>query len=254
MSNPNDPKAPETEPAATSETAAPAPTSAPAEAEAEAKRRFSGLQVLGISLLVMVLTVGITTFVVWRYVFPSQFKPVALNEREQATLEQKINRLGLTGAVETGAEPEAAAEAERLEPQAYSEAGASREVSFSERELNALLASNTQMAQRLAFDLSEDLASARLLVPLDPDFPVLGGKTLRVNAGLEVAFRNGQPVAILRGVSLMGVPLPNAWLGNLKNVDLVQEFGGDPGFWQALAAGIEHLEVRDGRLALKLKE
>ena len=129
----------------------------------------------------------------------------------------------------------------RLEPQKYTEEGASREVSFSERELNALLASNTDMAQRLAIDLSDDLASARLLIPLDPDFPILGGKTLRVNAGLEVAFRGGRPVAILRGVSLMGVPLPNAWLGNLKNVDLISEFGSDPGIWQSFAAGIEHI-------------
>ncbi len=34
------------------------------------------------------------------------------------------------------------------------------------RELNALLASNTDMAQRLAIDLSQDMASVKLLVPV----------------------------------------------------------------------------------------
>jgi hypothetical protein len=29
----------------------------------------------------------------------------------------------------------------------------------------------------------------------------------------------------------MGVPIPNAWLGNLKNVELAQEFSGNDGFW-----------------------
>ncbi|MEM6937759.1 MAG: arginine N-succinyltransferase [Pseudomonadota bacterium] len=226
----------------------------------EKKKGFSGLQVLGISALVMLVTVAITTVVVWRYVFPRQFEPVALNEREQVQLEEKIERLGFSAelarddALANAVEPGGIEPGGRLEPQKYSEAGASREVSFSERELNALLASNTDMAQRLAIDLADDLASARLLIPLDPDFPVLGGKTLRVNAGLEVAFRGGRPVAILRGVSLMGVPLPNAWLGNLKNVDLIGEFDGDPGFWNSVSAGIEYLEVRDGQLELKLKE
>ncbi len=230
----------------------------PQQPVAEPKKKFSGLQVLGICLLVMVLTVGITSVIVWRYAFPKQFEPVALNEREQITLDEKIDRLGISAALNS--EPdldsgETVTEgATRLEPEAYSEKGASRDVSFSERELNALLASNTDMGQRLAIDLSDDLASARLLIPLDRDFPVLGGKTLRVNAGLEVAFRNGRPVAILRGVSLMGVPLPNAWLGNLKNVDLIGEYGGDPGFWNALSEGIEYLEIRDGQLEMKLKE
>lgn len=230
----------------------------PQEPVAEPKKKFSGLQVLGICLLVMIVTVGITSVIVWRYAFPKEFEPVALNEREQITLDEKIDRLGISAAVATESEAtstEAATDrSTRLEPQAYSEKGASREVSFSERELNALLASNTDMAQRLAIDLADDLASARLLVPLDRDFPVLGGKTLRVNAGLEVAFRNGRPVAILRGVSLMGVPLPNAWLGNLKNVDLIGEYGGDPGFWNTLSAGIEYLEIRDGQLEMKLKQ
>jgi hypothetical protein len=52
----------------------------------------------------------------------------------------------------------------------------------------------------------------------------------------------------------MGVPLPAAWLGNLKNVDLIQQFGNDPGFWQNFAAGIRAVEVRDGQLRVELHE
>jgi hypothetical protein len=141
-----------------------------------------------------------------------------------------------------------------LKPERYSEAGAKREVSFNERELNALLAKNTDLARKLAIDLSADLVSAKLLVPMDPDFPVLGGKTLRFNAGLEMAYVNGQPRVVLKGVSVMGVPVPSAWLGGLKNVDLVTEFGASPGFWKSFAEGVEDIRVEDGRIKIKLKE
>ena len=110
------------------------------------------------------------------------------------------------------------------------------------------------MAQRLAIDLSDNLASAKLLIPVDPEAPILGGKTIKVTAGMELAYANGKPIIILKGVSLWGVPIPNAWLGNVKNVDLIQEFGNDEGFWKAFADGVDLIEVREGKLRVILKE
>jgi len=81
--------------------------------------------------------------------------------------------------------------------------------------LNALLAKNTDLSEKLAIDLSQDLASAKLLFPLDEEFPLLGGKTLKVTASLELAYRGERPVVALRGISLWGVPIPNAWLDNM---------------------------------------
>ena len=62
-----------------------------------------------------------------------------------------------------------------------------------------------------------------------------------------------RPVVALEGISIMGVPIPNAWLGNLKNVDLVGEFG-DQGFWKKFADGVDDIQVRDGELYIKLRE
>ena len=59
---------------------------------------------------------------------------------------------------------------------------------------------------------------------------------------------------MLKGVSVFGVPIPNAWLGNLKNVDLVAEFGGNQGFWKTFADGVETIQVTDGQLLINLKE
>jgi hypothetical protein len=117
-----------------------------------------------------------------------------------------------------------------------------------------LLAKNTDLANKLAIDLSDNLVSAKLLVDVDPDFPVLGGQTIKVTGGMELRLVEGRPSATLKGISVWGVPLPNAWLDNMKNVDLVQEFGNAGGFWQAISEGVEKIEVRDGRLLIKLKE
>ena len=105
-----------------------------------------------------------------------------------------------------------------------------------------------------AIDLADNLASVKMIIPLDPDFPILGGKTLKANAGAELAYANGRPIVILKGISVWGVPIPNAWLGNLKNVDLVKEFGGDEGFWKSFSDGVENIRVIVGELKIKLKE
>ncbi|WP_372927588.1 arginine N-succinyltransferase [Marinobacter sp.] len=217
-----------------------------ASAPPPAKKGFSGLQVFGIVLLTLVATIGVGYWWLSHYVFPDNFEPVTLDTSEKDSLNTKLNTLGIDSQGAESGRPL------QLEP--YSEDGASRQVRFSERELNGMLANNTDLAQRLAVDLSENLMSALLLVPLEEDFPLLGGRTLRVNAGVELSFANGQPLVKLRGVSLMGVPIPNAWLGNLKNVDLVNEFGANPGFWQSFAAGVDYIQVEDGQLLVRLKE
>jgi hypothetical protein len=51
-----------------------------------------------------------------------------------------------------------------------------------------------------------------------------------------------------------GVPIPNAWLGNIKNVDLVREFGGQGGFWDLFSEGVEDLRISEGSLTIRLKE
>ena len=198
-------------------------------------------------LLIVVIALVTSLITVWAamaYLFPKEFKPVSLSDREEQALEEKL------ASVDTSRRKGK----ESLAPERYSEEGASREIKFTEREINGMLAKNTDLADKLAIDLSDDLASAKLLIPLDPDFPFLGGKTLKVSAGLELRYDRGNPVVVLKGISLWGVPIPNAWLGGIKNVDLIKEFGNDEGFWKTFSAGIENIRVEEGRLTIKLKE
>lgn len=198
-------------------------------------------------LIVILIAIVVSLISVWAlaaYMFPKEFKPVSLTAKEEHVLEEKLSRLDTSG--KNTNTP--------LTPERYSEKGADREVTFTEREINGMLAKNTDLADKLAIDLSHDLASAKLLIPLDPEFPFLGGKTLKVTAGLELKYGNGNPVVALKGVSLWGVPVPNAWLGNIKNVDMVKEFGTEEGFWKTFSDGIEDIRVEEGRLTIKLKE
>lgn len=216
---------------------------------------FSGWQVATFVLLAILLTLGLTIWIGYQTLFPGEFTPVTLNAREQRILDEKIQNLEALQdrpAVKHPSRP--AAGAAPLKPEPYSEAGASREISLSEKELNALIATNTDLASRLAIDLSDDLASAKLLVPVDPTAPILGGKTIKLTAGVELRYAEGKPVVVLKGVSIWGVPLPNAWLGGMKNIDLVREFGAEPGFWRAFAEGVEEIEVKEGRVRIRLKE
>jgi len=212
--------------------------------------RLGWLQILTIVLLAMTITAGVTLWLVKSYLFPSEFTPVSLNQQEQLALSAKLEGLEKPRAHP----PPPADNGNALEPEAYSEAGASRDVHFSERELNALMAKNTDLAKRIAIDLSDDLISAKILVPMDEDFPVFGGKTLRARTGIEFSYENERPVVKLKGVTIMGVPIPNVWLGGLKNIDLVREFGSDEGFWKAFSDGVAAVKVEEGRLRVRLKE
>ncbi|MES9971364.1 MAG: hypothetical protein ABW092_15125 [Candidatus Thiodiazotropha sp.] len=221
------------------------------------KSGLRGIHILWIILATILVTAAVTYWALRTYIYAKDFTPVKLDQAEQQVLDNKLKQLGY----QPGPASESARQAppkesneQWLRAERYTEAGAKREVNFSERELNAMVANNQDLAKKLAIDLGDDLVSARLLVPVDKDFPILGGKTLRVSTGVEMAFRNAKPVVILKGVSIMGVPIPNAWLGGIKNIDLISEFGDQQGFWAGFAEGVENIRVEEGELKIKLKE
>jgi hypothetical protein len=219
------------------------------------KSRFSFLRVMGIVALVIIVMVLLAAWWVKYYVYASNFTPTVLTVKEQKILDSKLAKLEFT-ANGTSVIPKKKRHDEGvpLEPEAYSDEGAKREISLTEKELNAVMANNLEVAKRVAIDLSDNLISVKLLVPIEEEIPVLGGKTLRLHLGIILKFENERPIVALKGVSLGGIPLPNAWLGNLKNKDLVKEFGAEDGFWKLFSDGVEDLKIQDGHLLIKLKE
>lgn len=218
--------------------------------EPNRKKNYSGKQVVGIVFVSMCLAIFATALILKFYFFPAPFTPTELSNREAQQLATKIESLNHQ------VEPKKREYAQdgTLIPIKYSEIDASHDIRFTERELNALVAKNTNLAEKLAIDLAENMISVRLLIPFDPDFPMVGGQTLKVRAGVELAYRAGRPVIKLKGISLMGVPVPNAWLGGIKNIDLIKEFGSDEGFWQTFSDGIDSVSVVEGFLQIRFKE
>lgn len=230
----------------------------------------AGIGWLGVTLIViatMIVTLLAGAVAVRYVLFADQFEPVTLDREEQAALDRKLSSIGVapTGRTDDAPRDRFAPDADefdaegRLRPEPYLGTEGPSEVHFDERELNALIARDPELARRLAIDLSRNLISVKLLVPLPPDFPVMGGQTLRVTAGAQVRQDlgpGGEPrlAVVVTGVSLWGVPLPNAWIGGLRGVDLVEQYGNDPGFWQALAEGIETIRVDEGELIVRLAE
>jgi hypothetical protein len=220
----------------------------------------AGLSLTHVLLIVgaaMLLTMVATFFIIKLLLFPPPFTPVTLNAKEEQIFAEKVAKLEGPAAVaspQASVQSPAQADNESLTPEKYSEGEAAREVFFTERELNAVLAKNTDLADKVAIDLAENMISVKLLIPLDPDLPLFGGRNFKARAGAEIAYREGRPVVKLVGLSLLGIPMPNSWLGGMKNVDLVQEFGSEQGFWKAFADGVESLSVVEGALRLTLKE
>jgi hypothetical protein len=202
-----------------------------------AKRRWSTGQLLAIVLAAMVLSMMLALWGASVWLFPAELREPRLSSAEQVTLEAKLTTLRRAGD-----------EAWLDSGEPYVEDPAARRLVFSERELNALIARNPELAGRVAVALHDELATARLLVPVDPGFPLLGGRNLRVSAGLAVSQTPAGPALELRGVSVMGVPLPAAWLGGLKDADLLERLGG------LEASGIAALSVERGRLVIELRE
>jgi hypothetical protein len=224
--------------------------------DAEKKERSFGCwHVVAIVLVVIFVTALGTAWWVKHNIYASEFSPTKLSTGEQTVLDAKLERIEESSVPGHGKNaPDAVLPSGALAPVPYSEEGTRREISLTEREINALIAKDPETAGRVAVDLSEDLVSVKLVVPVEEDVAILGGKTLRLNMGLTLAYRDNKPVVALRGITLGGVPLPNAWLGNLKNKNLVEEFAGDAGFWEFFADGVENMQVKEGHILVKLKE
>ena len=124
------------------------------------------------------------------------------------------------------------------------------------KEINAYLASQN-LGETLKVDLGHDSISATMLVPIPADagLPLLSGTTLRLSMSLAAMMDANKKVALeVRDVRLGGMPMPNAWLGNIKGVNLADEnLEQDPAL-QRFLAGIQSLKITPAGLHVVLAE
>lgn len=213
---------------------------------------FQILRIAGLIVLVILLAASLW---IKHTFYASKFTPTELSSKEQEVLESKLALLeGSPGRIVGTPSKKGQKEHTPLDPEPYTEEGAKREINLTEKELNSLIANQPEIAERVSIDLSNDLVSVKLVVPMDEEIPLFGGKTLRFHMGLIMSYEEDRPVMALKGVSLGGIPVPNAWLGYMKNKNLVDEFGSEDGFWQIFSEGVEDIKVREGHIQITLKE
>lgn len=195
----------------------------------------------GIVVVCCLITAASTVWWVKRNIYASPLKPVHLSQSEQSVLDAKIAKLELSEEVVTP------------EPPAKTD-GDPRTISISSKELNAFLAEQG-IGEQVKLEVSRNRIAANFLLPIDKNAPLFAGTTLRIRLALNALMNeNGKLVVKVDDVSLGGIPLPNAWLGDIKGLDLItSNIDQDPAI-NRFAAGIKDFRLENGHVHIILNE
>ncbi len=211
--------------------------------------------------LIIVATVAITLWWIQRPI-----KPVVLSPKEKAVVEQKLRVLDqantpapsadrvLNRDPKTGKLPESwLADTRTNQGLEHIYIPGSKSIRITEREINGLLNSNTDLGHTVRLEFDRDAVNAYLAVPIPKDFPIGGGRMFRARGRFRISIGNGgTPFAVLEDVTVFGVSLPKAWLGGIKGENLLADAmhnGGGP-----VIRGIKSLRVEPGALVLDLED
>ena len=196
--------------------------------------------------LLLGLVLGLLVLAGLWWWFSRPIQPVVLSPAEMAAVEAKV--AALQGDESPGAVP-TPAPAAPAEP-AY-EAG-KKEIVLTEREINGLLNHNTDLGKSLSFQLGTGVLLARFETDLDPDLPLLGGRRFKARARFLITESSGRPSFVIDDLTIWGISLPNAWLGQIKGRNLLEEIlgAGDKDH----LPGVRSFAIDPGKITIRLKE
>lgn len=114
---------------------------------------------------------------------------------------------------------------------------------LTEREVNAYLASQN-LGENIQVSFGEDRVITAIIVEMPPDFPILPGQKVRARITFGTGLTPEHKLSLVfNDLHVGGISLPNAWLGDLKGVDLIAEnLQRDPAL-QRFLSGIRSLEI-----------
>ena len=231
----------------------PPPVSSESSTAPAASRKNCLLLGCGALILIFITSAIAVSATLWWLKRP--IEPVTLDAKEQAVLDEKV-RVFEQAAKSPAAEAPAPGqpnEGGSPSPEPVYLPG-SKTLRLTERELNALLNQNTEFGDKVRLELAKDAVHAYLAVPIPPDFPIGGGTTFRARGKFRIKVIEGQaPSAILEDVTVLGLSLPKAWLGDLKGRNLLEDEARKAGKG-AFLQGIKSLQVEPGNLVLEVNE
>lgn len=199
--------------------------------------------ILLISALVSAAVIG------WfQYNFnPAPMQPVVLSEIEKQAFNTKLSALGDPAMAPVllkfpangpASAPGAAAPAPTI-PAGLE----NKTVILTEREVNAYLASQN-LGEHIQVSFGEGRVITAIIVKVPPDFPILPGQKVRARITFGTGLTPEHKLSLVfNDLHVGGISLPNAWLGDLKGVDLIAEnLQRDPTL-QRFLSGIRSLEI-----------
>ena len=238
--------------------APPAPPPAPpASGPAPARKKRGCLFWGSIIALVLLLIIGLGIWGIVRSLRPTPIQPTELTEQEEQVLEGKLEilRQGAERSDELAAEPPRDSRDLPVTVDAEEDPDFVRKpIVITEREINGMLDTNTELGDKVRVTLTRDRVLLKIVVPVPPEYPVIGGKTLRLAARARASLEDEQLEIRLEKISFSGIPVPNAWLMDLQDMNLVDTVFPDEEMQAAFTEGIESFEIRNGEMEILLAE
>jgi len=206
---------------------------------------------LGCGGILLLLVIILTTILVTLWWVQRPITPVTLSAQEKEVVEEKLRQLTPARAPVDPTLPEV--QDDRTPPREPDRpyTPGSKVLRLTEREVNGLLNENTELGKSVHIEFGRDAVNAYLAVRVPEDSPIAAGRMVKARGRFLLSIReNGEPYAILEDVTIFGISLPKAWLGDLKGENLL----GDSLGGRKKIRGIKALRIVPGALELEVED
>ncbi len=122
------------------------------------------------------------------------------------------------------------------------------ELVLTQDEINALIASNPDFANRVFITITDGKVSADVSIPLD-EVPMAGGRYLNASASLNVSMGNGALLVTLADASVNGKPIPKEIITAMQSENLAAELYKEPEAVKVIQR-VKELKIEDKRIIL----
>ena len=122
------------------------------------------------------------------------------------------------------------------------------ELILTQDEINALIASNPDFANRVFITVNQGVVGAELSIPMDA-IPGGDGRYLNATASLNVSMENGVLLVTIADASIKGEPIPQEYIAALQSENLAGELYKDPKAVEVIQR-VKELKVEDKKFIL----
>jgi len=201
------------------------------------------LVVVGL-IVVMFLTAAVTAYSIKRKLKGEPFPVIELTQSESSELDKKMEALRVHHEAKKSGE---------VEKDAPSPAGAERFFRLTDREINALIAKDPEIADKLRVDFVKGGIKVSIRIPVPKEAPFLGGTTIQGSGEATVTIDKETVDIRLTDVRFAGFSLPKAWLKDALGKNMALDIASEADL-KKFAAGIERFQITPEAIEILLAE